>query len=90
MEALAPRISSGGKFHRIQVFYFWILSLRRNESGGLYPGCFRSSNQCMYDIICGNQGHSLEFNISGAELIQGISHKYCQILHRKDGYDYAF
>jgi len=24
----------GGKFHRIQVFYFWT-----NESGGLYPGC---------------------------------------------------
>ena len=49
-----------------------------------------SSNQCMYDIICGNQGHSLEFNISGAELIQGISHKYCQIVHRQDGYGYAF
>src|SRR4028119_1577269 len=37
MEALTPRINSGGKFHRIQVFYFWT-----DESGGLYPGCFRS------------------------------------------------
>ncbi|WP_445171821.1 alpha/beta fold hydrolase, partial [Microcoleus sp.] len=32
----------GGQVSRIQVFYFWVLSLRRNESGGLYPGCFRS------------------------------------------------
>jgi 5-methylcytosine-specific restriction endonuclease McrA len=30
------------------------------------------------------------FNISGAELVQGISHKYCKIVHRKDGYSYAF
>jgi hypothetical protein len=44
----------------------------------------------MYDIICGNQGDSLEFNISGSELIQGISHQYCHIVHPKDGYDYAF
>jgi len=26
------------------------------------------------------------FNISAKELVQGISHKYCQILHREDGY----
>src|SRR4028118_1527950 len=38
MEALTPRINSGGKFHRIQVFYF-----STDEYGGLYPGCFRSS-----------------------------------------------
>jgi hypothetical protein len=44
----------------------------------------------MYDIICGNQGHSLEFNISGSELIPGISDKYCQFVHRQDGYGYAF
>ena len=31
-------INSGGKFHRIQVFYF-----STDESGGLYPGCFRST-----------------------------------------------
>ena len=30
------------------------------------------------------------FNISAKELVQGISHKYCQILHRKDGYSYQF
>jgi hypothetical protein len=31
------------------------------------------------------------FNISTANgLIQGISHKYCQTLHKKDGYYYAF
>jgi len=29
------------------------------------------------------------FNISAKELVQGIGHKYCQILHRKDGYGYA-
>ena len=30
------------------------------------------------------------FNISVKELVQGISHKYCEILHRKDGYSYQF
>ena len=35
---MTPRINSGGKFYRIQVFYFF-----KDESGGLYPGCFRSS-----------------------------------------------
>jgi 5-methylcytosine-specific restriction endonuclease McrA len=31
------------------------------------------------------------FNISTKlGLIQGISHKYCQIIHRKDGYNYQF
>ena len=30
------------------------------------------------------------FNISAKELVQGISHKYCHILHRKDGYSYQF
>ena len=30
------------------------------------------------------------FNISAKQLIQGIGHKYCQILHRKDGYSYQF
>jgi 5-methylcytosine-specific restriction endonuclease McrA len=30
------------------------------------------------------------FNISASELVQGISHKYCKILHRKDGYSYSF
>ncbi|WP_333457318.1 hypothetical protein [Microcoleus sp. Pol10D4] len=34
---MTPRINSGGKFHRIQVFYF-----STDESGGLYPLCFRS------------------------------------------------
>jgi hypothetical protein len=29
------------------------------------------------------------FNISASELVSGISHKYCQIVHRKDGYCYA-
>jgi len=30
------------------------------------------------------------FNISASELVQGISYKYCQIVHRKDGYGYSF
>ncbi len=30
------------------------------------------------------------FNISCTELVQGISYKYCKIVHRKDGYSYAF
>jgi 5-methylcytosine-specific restriction endonuclease McrA len=31
------------------------------------------------------------FNISDkTRLIQGISHKYCQIIHKKDGYNYVF
>lgn len=30
------------------------------------------------------------FNISASELVQGISHKYCKIVHHKDGYNYAF
>lgn len=31
------------------------------------------------------------FNISDKTgLIQGVSHKYCQIIHKKDGYNYAF
>lgn len=30
------------------------------------------------------------FNISASELVQGISYKYCQIIHRKDGYGYGF
>ncbi|MGB8686852.1 MAG: RNA-guided endonuclease IscB [Microcoleus sp.] len=30
------------------------------------------------------------FNISASELVQGISHKYCKIVHRKDGYNYTF
>ncbi|MGB8689131.1 MAG: RNA-guided endonuclease IscB [Microcoleus sp.] len=30
------------------------------------------------------------FNISTSELVQGVSHKYCKIVHHKDGYSYAF
>ena len=31
------------------------------------------------------------FNISTSEgLVQGISHKYCKTVHKKDGYNYAF
>ena len=30
------------------------------------------------------------FNISASALIQGISHKYCKTIHRKDGYSYGF
>jgi hypothetical protein len=30
------------------------------------------------------------FNISASELVQGISYKCCQIIHRKDGYGYFF
>ncbi|MCL1466941.1 RNA-guided endonuclease IscB [Argonema galeatum] len=30
------------------------------------------------------------FNIYASETVQGISYKYCQIVHRKDGYSYAF
>lgn len=30
------------------------------------------------------------FNISAKELVQGISHKYCHLLQRKDGYSYQF
>ncbi|MEG4321798.1 MULTISPECIES: RNA-guided endonuclease IscB [unclassified Microcoleus] len=30
------------------------------------------------------------FNISSSELVQGISHKYCKIVHHKDGYSYSF
>ncbi|WP_293352195.1 MULTISPECIES: RNA-guided endonuclease IscB [unclassified Microcoleus] len=29
------------------------------------------------------------FNISASELVSGISHKYCLVIHRKDGYSYA-
>ena len=30
------------------------------------------------------------FNVSASELVQGISHKYCKIVHHKDGYSYSF
>jgi 5-methylcytosine-specific restriction endonuclease McrA len=30
------------------------------------------------------------FNISASEMVQGVSHKYCKTIHRKDGYGYAF
>ena len=30
------------------------------------------------------------FNISASTLIQGVSHKYCKTIHRKDGYSYGF
>lgn len=30
------------------------------------------------------------FNISTSELVQGISHKYCQVIQHKDGYGYSF
>lgn len=30
------------------------------------------------------------FNISSSTLIQGVSHKYCKTIHRKDGYSYGF
>ena len=30
------------------------------------------------------------FNISASELVQGINHKYCQVIHKKDGYSYGF
>jgi 5-methylcytosine-specific restriction endonuclease McrA len=30
------------------------------------------------------------FNISASELVQGISYKYCKIVHHKDGYGYTF
>lgn len=30
------------------------------------------------------------FNISASELVQGISHKYCHVIHKKDGYSYGF
>ena len=29
------------------------------------------------------------FNISASELVSGVSHKYCSLIHRKDGYSYA-
>jgi 5-methylcytosine-specific restriction endonuclease McrA len=29
------------------------------------------------------------FDISASELVSGISHKYCSVVHRKDGYSYA-
>jgi 5-methylcytosine-specific restriction endonuclease McrA len=29
------------------------------------------------------------FNISASELVSGVSHKYCSIIQRKDGYSYA-
>ena len=29
------------------------------------------------------------FNISASELVSGVSHKYCSIIHRKDGYSYT-
>src|SRR4028118_648470 len=51
MEALTPRINSGGKFHRIQVFYFWT-----DESGGLYPGCFRSEGSSATQQCTGFNG----------------------------------
>jgi hypothetical protein len=35
-------------------------------------------------------GSSGSFNISGSELVPGISHRYCEIVHRKDSYGYAF
>jgi len=30
------------------------------------------------------------FNMSGIELVQGVSHKYCKVVHKKDGYGYRF
>ena len=30
------------------------------------------------------------FNVSASELVQGISHKHCKIVHHKDGYSYSF
>jgi 5-methylcytosine-specific restriction endonuclease McrA len=30
------------------------------------------------------------FNISASTLLQGISHKFCKTIHRKDGYSYGF
>jgi hypothetical protein len=57
--ALTPRINSGGKFHRIHVFYFWVLSLRRNESGGLYPRCFRSFRAGVFNLNIFNTMQSL-------------------------------
>ncbi|MEA5576247.1 RNA-guided endonuclease IscB [Anabaena sp. UHCC 0451] len=30
------------------------------------------------------------FNISASKLVQGISYQFCKIVHRKDGYNYAF
>jgi hypothetical protein len=30
------------------------------------------------------------FNISATEIVQGISYKHCKIIHKKDGYSYAF
>jgi hypothetical protein len=35
-------------------------------------------------------GSTGSFNISGAELVEGISHRYCEIVHGKDSYGYAF
>ena len=29
------------------------------------------------------------FNVSASELMQGISYKYCQVVHKKDGYSYS-
>ncbi|MFB2921640.1 MULTISPECIES: RNA-guided endonuclease IscB [Aerosakkonema] len=30
------------------------------------------------------------FNISATEMVQGVSHKYCKTIHKKDGYSYSF
>lgn len=30
------------------------------------------------------------FNMSAKELVQGFSYKYCNVAHKKDGYDYTF
>ncbi|HSF73398.1 MAG TPA: hypothetical protein VLA84_06330 [Microcoleus sp.] len=68
---MTPRINSGGKFYRIQVVYFWT-----DESGGLYPGCFRSPAKQVGDFLDRQMHHRLKLNKSSPQLMSAIAAKF--------------
>jgi len=61
--------------------------MRSYLTDGRWSACGKKIGKYQGLVACGSTG---SFNISGSELIQGISDKYCQFVHRKDGYGYAF
>jgi len=58
-------------------------SIRPYLTDGRWPACGKKIGKYVGRVACGSSG---SFNISGSELVQGISHWYCEIVHRKDGY----
>lgn len=47
-------------------------------------------DKVLFGAELSHRGQAIKANLDSPKLIQGINHKCCQLIHRKDGYGYAF